>query len=110
MCVQDNEKGLRNAIAAAKQYVNLKEECCGRHEAFIGVSVNGKEQHGVRTVFVDVADENVKIIIEDLHTLFNHSTDTFTPINDDITIINNTLQIRPKHPFFGPLVIEITAK
>ena len=40
MCVQDSEKALHNAVAAAKQYVKLKKECRDRHEAFIGVSVN----------------------------------------------------------------------
>lgn len=65
LCVQDREKALHNAIAAVKQYIKLKEECCGRHEAFIGVSVNGKDQHGVKTVFVDVTNEIVKIVIED---------------------------------------------
>lgn len=64
MCAQDREKALHNAIIAAKQYVKLKEECRGRHEAFVGVSVNGQDQHGVRTVFVDVTNENVKIVIE----------------------------------------------
>lgn len=42
MCAQDREKVLHNAIIAAKQYVKLKEECRGRHEAFVGVHVNGK--------------------------------------------------------------------
>ena len=61
MCVQDSEKALHNAVAAAKQYVKLKKECRDRHEAFIGVSVNGQDKHGVKKVFVDVTDENVKI-------------------------------------------------
>ena len=43
MCAQDREKVLHKAIIAAKQYVKLKEECRGRHEAFVGVSVNGKD-------------------------------------------------------------------
>ena len=98
MCVQDSEKALHNAVAAAKQYVKLKKECRDRHEAFIGVSVNGQDKHGV------------KIIIEDLHTLCSHNTNIFTPISDDISIINNTLQIKPKDSLFGLSVIEITAK
>ena len=48
MCVQDSEKALHNAVAAAKQYVKLKKECRDRHEAFIGVSVNGQDKHGVK--------------------------------------------------------------
>ena len=44
MCVQDSEKALHNAVAAAKQYVKLKKECRDRHEAFIGVSVNGQDK------------------------------------------------------------------
>lgn len=110
MCAQDREKVLHKAIIAAKQYLKLKEECRGRHEAFVGVSVNGKDKHGVRTVFVDVTNENVKIVIEDFHTLCSHNTNEFTPISDDISIINNTLQIRPKNSLFGLSVIEITAK
>ena len=110
MCVQDSEKALHNAVAAAKQYVKLKKECRDRHEAFIGVSVNGQDKHGVKKVFVDVTDENVKIIIEDLHTLCSYNTNIFTPISDDISIINNTLQIKPKDSLFGLSVIEITAK
>lgn len=78
MCVQDSRKALHNAVAAAKQYVKLKKECRDRHEAFIGVSVNGQDKHGVKKVFVDVTDENVKIIIEDLHTLCSHNTNIFT--------------------------------
>ena len=105
MCVQDSEKALHNAVAAAKQYVKLKKECRDRHEAFIG-----QDKHGVKKVFVDVTDENVKIIIEDLHTLCSHNTNIFTPISDDISIINNTLQIKPKDSLFGLSVIEITAK
>lgn len=110
MCAQDREEALRDAIIAVKKYVKLKEECCGRHEAFVGVSVNGKDQHGIRTVFVDVTNENVKIVIEDFHTLCSHNTNEFTPASDEISIINNTLQIRPKNSLFGLSVIEITAK
>ena len=110
MNIQDNKNAPRDAIAAAQQYVNIKKECRRIHDAYIGISVNGKDRHGVRKVFVNVTDENVEIIIEDLHTLCNHNTNRFTPETDDISIINNTLQIKPKAPLFGLDVIEITAK
>ena len=61
-------------------------------------------------MLVNVTDENVEIIIEDLHTLCSHHTNRFTPGTDDISIINNTLQIKPKAPLFGLDVIEITVK
>lgn len=80
------------------------------HDAYIGISVNGRHRHGVSKVFVNMTDENVEIIIEDLHTFCIHNTNRFTPETDDISIINNTLQIKPKAPLFGLDVIEITAK
>ena len=108
--MQDNKVSVYDAISAVQQYINQKEEYRGRHEAFIGVSVNGKECHGVRTVSVDLSDGNLVIIVEDLHTLCSHNTNRFTPDTDDISIINNTLQIKPRASFCGLSVIEITAK
>ena len=37
MCVQDSEKALHNAVAAAKQYVKLKKECRDRHLSLIHI-------------------------------------------------------------------------
>jgi len=42
-------------------------------------------------VFVDVTDDNAKVIIEDLHTICDHRTNTFTPENATFSIINKTL-------------------
>lgn len=108
--MQDNKKALCDAISSAKKYINQKKECSGRHEAYICVSVNGKECHGVRMVSVDLSDGNLAIIVEDLHTLCSHNTNRFTPDADDISIINNTLQIKPRASFCGLSVVEITAK
>lgn len=110
MSEQLTNQSLRNAINAAQKYISVKEACRDRHEAFIGVVANGKEQHGVRTVFVEVNDESVEIIVENLHTICDHHTNMFTAENDDISIINRTLRIRPRTSFFSKLVIEITAK
>ena len=107
---QVSKESLHDAIKAVLQYVEIKEECRDRHEAFIGVSVNGKEQHGVRTVFVEVTEEKAEIIIENLHTLCDHNTNRFTTDTDDISIINKTLQIRPRSSLCGKVVIEVTAK
>ena len=110
MGMEDNKNVSCDAVSAAQKYINQKEECRGRHEAYIGISVNGKEFHGVRMVSVDLSDGNPVIIVEDLHTLCSHSTNRFTPDTDDISIINNTLRIKPRGSFCGLSVIEISAK
>lgn len=110
MSKQISEGLVQHAITAAYRYIGVKKECRDRHEAFIGVSVNGKTQHGVRTVFVGVTDESVEIIIENLHTLCSHHTNRFTADTDDISIIDKTLQVRPRSSICGKVVIEITAK
>ena len=97
-------------IATIRKYV---EKCGGsydRHEASVGASVNGKDQHGIRMVFVEVTDDNAKVIIEDLHTICDHRTNTFTPENATFSIINKTLQIRPIDSLCGRIVIEVTAQ
>lgn len=94
---QDSDTALRNAIVAGQQYISIKEKSSGRHEAFVRVSVNGKERHSVKTVFVKGTNKNVEVIIEGLHTLCTHDKNTFNPETDIISIENNTLQSKPKN-------------
>ena len=108
--MQNSKKDLCDAFSAAEKYISQKKEYRGRYEAYIGVTVNGKERHGVRMVSVELSEGNLAIIVEDLHTLCSHNTNRFTPDTDDISIINNTLQIKPRASFCGLSVIEITAK
>ena len=105
--MQNSKKYLCDAFSAAEKQISQKKECRGRHEAYIGVTVNGKERHGVRMVSVELSEGNLAIIVEDLHTLCSHNTNRFTPDTDDIS---NTLQIKPIASFCGLSVIEITAK
>ena len=107
---QVSKKQVRDSIEAAQRYIETKEACRGRHEAYVSASINGENCHGVRTVYVDITDDNVVIIIENLHTICNHNTNKFTPVTDDFSIINKTLQIRPKASLRSRVVIEITAK
>ena len=97
-------------IATIRKYVEKCGGCYDRHEASVGASVRGKDQHGIRMVFVEVTDDNAMVIIENLHTICDHRTNTFTPENATFSIINKTLQIRPIDSLYGPNVIEVTAK
>lgn len=107
----ENMKQVTESISAARKYVAVKEACNGRHEAFIISSVNGKDQHGVRTVFVEVTENNAVVIIEELHTLCSHQTNRFTAEKDDFYFVGNrTLQIKPKESMCGKVIIEVTAK
>lgn len=110
MSKQDSDTELQNSIVAAQRYISIKEEYSDRHEAHVNVSINGKEHRSVKTVFVKVTNENVEVIIEDLHTLCSDNRNTFNPKTDIISVVNNTLQIKPKKPFCGLSCIEITAK
>lgn len=99
------------AITAVQKYLNLNESNNERHEAFIIASVNGRDQHGVRTVSAQIVGETAIVIIEDLHTLCQHETNMFTSQKDDIYFVGNkTLQIKPKASLCGRIVIEITPK
>ena len=109
MNTQVSEELRHKAINAVSQYVGTKENCRERHKASIGVVINGKEQHGVGMVFVGVTEKNVEIIIENLDALCTCYTNKFTADSADISIINKTLQIRPRHSLCGKVVIEITA-
>lgn len=104
-------KRVSESISAAQRYIDQKEACRDRHEAYIIVSVNGKDYHGVRTVFVDIMSKNAAVIIEDLHSIYSLHTNTFTA-EKDIFIFkgNETLQVRTETFLCGEAVIEITPK
>lgn len=107
---QSSKEQRRQAIETIKDYVEKCGGNYGRHEASIGGSINGKEKHGIRTISVDIADEDVLVIIEKPTGLLNDITNTFTSGNATFTIIGKTLQIRPIDSLCGPIVIEVTAK
>lgn len=100
----------QKAIATIRDYVKNCGGCYERHEASVGVSVRGKDQHGIMMVYVEVTDDNAKVSIEDLYTICDHKTNIFTPENATFSIINKTLQIRPIDSLCGRIVIEVTAK
>ena len=107
---QISKEQRQKAIATIIEYVENCGGCYGRHEASVGTTVKGKDQHGIRMVFVEVTDDNAKVIIEGLHTICEHRTNTFTPENATFSIINKVLQIRPVDSLCDRIVIEITAQ
>lgn len=107
----EKKPSVEGAIAAVQKYLHLNESNKARHKAFIIASVNGRDQHGVRTVSAEIAGDIAIVIIEDLHTLCQHETNMFTSQKDDIYLVGNkTLQIKPKASICGRIVIEITPR
>ena len=110
MSNQISKEQRQEAIATIKDYVENCGGCYDRHEASVGASVRGKDKHGIRMVFVEIAGDNARVIIEDLHTICDHNTNTLTPENATFSIINKTFQIRPIDSLCGRIVIEVTAQ
>ena len=107
----EEENRMKESVSALEKYINMNDSCRERHEAFIITSTNGKDQHGVRYVFMEIRKDFAVIIIDDLHSLCGHQTNRFTSEDDDFYFVGNrTLQIKPKTSLCGKLVIEITPK
>lgn len=110
MSKQTSLQQLSKSITAVQQYILTKEACRGRHKASIIATINGINHYGTLIVSANVTSGYAEVIIEDLGTICNPHTNKFTTTNDDFSIINKTLQIKPQNALIGSVYIEVTAK
>lgn len=59
-------------------------------------------------VFACVEESFGKVIIEDLHTIYNCSTNIFTTNDSVFSFVGSSLQIKTKDRIFGDISISIT--
>lgn len=74
-----SDKKTAESLSAIKQYISKSEQNADRHKANTLVHVNRKDYgFGVRMVSITVKGDFGRVIIEDLHTLYNGCSNTFT--------------------------------
>lgn len=97
------------SIFAIKQYIAKEPENMKFHYANILVHANKKDHGpGMRRLNVCINEDEGKVIIEDLHTIFGGCSNIFTTKDSSFVFVTNTLCIKTNDAINGEISINIT--
>lgn len=104
-----NKTKIEEYISSINKYIAKDEKNVNRHEANILVHANKKDYGPVtRMIYVTVIGDVGKVIIEDLYSICNICSNTFTTHDSAFSFVAGTLCIKTKDELFGEISINIS--
>ena len=100
---------LASSVCAVRQYIALENKNVDKHRVNVLVHVNEKDfSPSIRVASIKACENNMEIIIDELHTIYGACTNRFTLENSSFALIHKTLQIRTEDALRQKMTIEVT--